>query len=85
MSRSGGEGHASNAPDFLVQTQDDSARVECSQLYYRADGRESPGRMHLYPVGGHGYGLRLSPHPVHTWPQRAEQWMRSLNVIDPKK
>jgi hypothetical protein len=40
--------------------------------------------MHLYPDGGHGYGLRPSPHTVSTWPGRAEQWLRALGVLEPK-
>jgi acetyl esterase/lipase len=73
-------------PTFLVQTQDDSARVECSLLYYRAlKAAKVPAEMHLYPIGGHGYGLRPSTHLVHTWPQRAEQWLGSLKVLEPKQ
>jgi hypothetical protein len=34
--------------------------------------------MHLYPSGGHGYGLRRSEHLVTTWPARVEEWMAKL-------
>jgi hypothetical protein len=40
-----------------------------------------PAELHLYASGGHGYGLRPTPHAVTTWPQRAEQWMRGLGVF----
>jgi hypothetical protein len=33
--------------------------------------------MHLYPTGGHGYGLRRTEQDVTTWPDRAADWMRS--------
>jgi acetyl esterase/lipase len=72
-------------PTFLVQAEDDSVGVECSLFYYLALKKAKvPGEMHLYPDGGHGYGLRPSPHTVSTWPGRAEQWLRALGVLEPK-
>jgi dipeptidyl aminopeptidase/acylaminoacyl peptidase len=35
-----------------------------------------PAEMHIFPTGGHGYGLRASTNGVTTWPQLAEQWMQ---------
>ncbi len=70
-------------PTFLVQTEDDGIRVENSLFYYRAlKHAKVPAELHLYPSGGHGYGLRPSKHTVTTWPQRAEQWMRGLGVLN---
>jgi acetyl esterase/lipase len=71
---------------FLVQTQDDGVKVENSLYYYLALKKAKvPAEMHLYPSGGHGYGLRPSAQAVSTWPQRAEQWMRSLGVLERTK
>jgi acetyl esterase/lipase len=36
-----------------------------------------PVAMHLYPTGGHGYGLRRTQEPVTTWPDRATEWLRA--------
>jgi acetyl esterase/lipase len=72
-------------PTFLAQTQDDGIRVECSLFYYLAlKQAKVPVEMHLYPTGGHGYGLRRSKNAVTTWPQRAEEWMRGLGVLEKK-
>jgi acetyl esterase/lipase len=69
---------------FLVYTEDD--RVENGLFYYLAlKNAKVPAEMHLYPSGGHGYGLRPSKHVVSTWPQRAEQWLRSFEVVEQKK
>jgi acetyl esterase/lipase len=69
-------------PTFLVQTQDDPVRVENSLAYYAAlEAANVPVEMHLYPTGGHGYGLRHLPHAVGTWPARAVEWMQSLGVL----
>ena len=68
-------------PTFLVQAEDDPVRVENSLAYYAAlKAAKVPAEMHLYPSGGHGYGLRPSEHAVTTWPARAADWMRSLGV-----
>jgi hypothetical protein len=43
-----------------------------------------PFELHVYPTGGHGYGLRPTKHLVMTWPQRAAEWMRSRDLLKPK-
>jgi len=67
---------------FLVQAEDDGVRVETSLFYYAALRKAGvPAEMHLYPVGGHGYGLRPAGKLVTTWPARAEEWMRSQGIL----
>ena len=69
-------------PTFLVQAEDDGVRVETSLFYYAAlRTARVPAEMHLYPVGGHGYGMRKTDKLVTTWPARAEEWLRSLGVF----
>ena len=47
---------ANTPPTFIVQTEDDSVRVESSLVYYAAlKAVKVPVEMHLYPSGGHGY------------------------------
>jgi acetyl esterase/lipase len=70
---------AQTPPTILVQTEDDGVRVENSIDYYMAlKNAKVPVEMHLYPTGGHGYGLRRSEHLVTTWPARVEEWMAKL-------
>jgi acetyl esterase/lipase len=72
-------------PTFLAQTQDDSIRVECSVYYYLAlKNAKVPAELHLYPSGGHGYGLRPSDKTVTTWPKRAEEWMKAMGWLGNK-
>ncbi len=69
-------------PTFVVQAEDDPIGVENSIFYYLALKRAHvPAEMHVYAVGGHGYGLRRTEATVTTWPRRAEQWLRSLGVL----
>lgn len=73
-----------NTPQtFLAMTQDDGIRVECALFYYLAlKQAKVPAEMHLYPTGGHGYGLRPSQHGVTTWPQRAAEWMKTRGLLE---
>jgi acetyl esterase/lipase len=72
-------------PTFLAQAEDDPVRVENSIFYFAAlRNAKVPAEMHLYPVGGHGYGLRKTEKLVTTWPARAEEWLRSLGALEKK-
>lgn len=67
---------------FLVMTEDDPVRVENAVFYYLAlKNAGVRAEMHLYPEGGHGYGLRKTKATVTTWPARAEEWMRAEGIL----
>jgi acetyl esterase/lipase len=70
-------------PAFLIQTEDDPIHVENSLVYYRAlKDVKVPIEMHLFSVGGHGYGLRSDPmKPVTGWPRLAEAWLKARGII----
>lgn len=72
-------------PTFLAMTQDDPVRAETALFYYLAlKNAKVPAELHLYPIGGHGYGLRRTPFNISTWPQRTEEWLKSLGVLGKK-
>ena len=69
---------ANTPATFIVQAEDDSVHVENSLLYYSAlKAAKVPVEMHLYPTGGHGYGLRPTKDAVTTWPARAADWLQA--------
>lgn len=69
-------------PAFLVHAGDDKHTAEASIRYYLALRQNGvSGELHVYPHGGHGFGLRPSEHPVSTWPKRCEEWMRSTGLL----
>ena len=39
------------------------------------------GEIHIHSKGGHGYGLRKSNNPVHTWPDRCRDWFDSMGYL----
>ncbi len=72
-------------PTFLAMTEDDPVRAETALFYYLAlKNAKVPAELHLYPMGGHGYGLRRTPFNISTWPKRAEEWLRALGALDRK-
>jgi acetyl esterase/lipase len=71
-------GVAKTPPTFLAMAEDDPARVENALFYFLALKRANvPAEMHLYPTGGHGYGLRRTKDLVTTWPDRVADWMKT--------
>lgn len=70
-------------PAFIAMAENDPVRVETA-LFYGAALRKAgvPFELHIYPTGGHGYGLRRTKEAVTTWPDRATEWMRSRNLLE---
>jgi len=71
-------------PTFLVHAEDDKAvPVENSILYYQAClAKNVPAEMHLYPKGGHGFGLRTAKFgSLNTWPDACKAWLSSLGML----
>jgi acetyl esterase/lipase len=70
-------------PTFIVMAQDDPIRVENALVYAVAlQQAKVPMELHVYPTGGHGFGLRPTKDFVTTWPQRAADWMRSRGLLE---
>ena len=68
-------------PTFIVQAQDDNSYINSSLFYYYAlKEAKVPSALHLYPTGGHGFGLRNTGHLVNEWPFRAVNWLRELGM-----
>ncbi|QHW00488.1 alpha/beta hydrolase [Spirosoma endbachense] len=70
-------------PTFLVHSEDDKAvPVENSINYYLACLKNNiPVEMHLYPKGGHGYGLRTAKFgSLNTWPETCKAWLMALTA-----
>ncbi len=68
-------------PTFLVHTTDDKAvPVENSLLFYQAlKDNNVPAEMHVYPTGGHGFGMGLGKGYLDTWMDRCVDWLKGLN------
>lgn len=63
-------------PTFLVQAEDDGPYVDSSLAYFIAlKDAKIPSEMHLFPNGGHGYGIRAHGKATDAWPQLASAWL----------
>ncbi len=72
-------------PFFMVITHDDRDRsISVAELYIALKKANIPAEVHIYESGGHGYGLRPTELPVSRWPDRMEEWMRRLKLLEPK-
>jgi acetyl esterase/lipase len=67
---------ANTPPTFLVQAEDDDVvPVENSLLFYHALLKNKvQAEMHLYPAGGHGFGLH-NRTTKDEWFDRLTEWM----------
>ncbi len=72
-----------NPPVFVLQTQDDSIRVE-NAIYYALAARDAKlgCEMHIFAKGGHGYGLRPQNEAVGNWPNLMHEWLKSIGAVD---
>lgn len=71
-------------PAFLIHAEDDGAvPVENSIAYYLALKKlKIPAEMHLYPIGGHGYGFRTEGKgSLVNWPAALEGWLRAQTYM----
>ena len=70
-------------PTFLLQAEDDHVdNVNDSLAYYMAlKNAGVPVEMHLYPKGGHAFGLRRTGSPITGWPQLVETWLGTIGII----
>jgi len=69
-------------PTFLAQAENDAVdNVNNSLVYYAALMKAGvPVEMHLYPEGGHAFGLRRTKDPITEWPQLVEKWLRAIRI-----
>lgn len=70
---------AKTPPSFLVHAGDDAAvPVENSIRYYQACIQyKVPAEMHLYPKGGHGFGM-YNKTTADNWMDRLKNWLTTL-------
>jgi acetyl esterase/lipase len=73
-------------PTMLVHTGDDATvKVENSLRFYEALLKNKvPAEMHIYPKGGHGFGM-YNKHTSDNWMDRVENWLKAGNFISARK
>ena len=71
-------------PAFFVHAANDPVAPQNSVVMWLALKKAKvPAELHIYASGGHGFGLRPSPHTVTaTWPARCADWMKGQGFLD---
>lgn len=64
-------------PTFIVHSADDLVvPVENSLIFFKAlKDKHVMAEMHIYPFGGHGFGLALGKSYLTTWTDRLYDWL----------
>lgn len=66
-------------PAILIHAQDDWVKAEGSIQYFQALKQAGvPAELHIFPSGGHGYGLRPTEHAVTGWPKLCDTWLEGI-------
>jgi acetyl esterase/lipase len=66
-------------PVLIVQAMDDPLQIEGALAYTHAcHTAKVPVELHLFPKGGHGYGLRTHEPGLKDWPDLLIAWLNRL-------
>jgi acetyl esterase/lipase/outer membrane protein assembly factor BamB len=70
-------------PTFLVHASDDGGvPVKNSLLFYEAlVAHKVPAELHVYEVGGHGFGMLRGDRPADKWPEQLEPWLKAHGLL----
>ncbi|MEP7364297.1 MAG: alpha/beta hydrolase [Acidobacteriota bacterium] len=70
-------------PLFLAVAHDDSPHIVDSELrlYTAWKKAKVPAELHIFPRGGHGFGMRKSGAPTDSWTDRFTEWLRGQALL----
>jgi acetyl esterase/lipase len=66
-------------PMFIAAATDDNLGLapDSISLYEKWTGAHKSVELHMYAVGGHGFGMRKHGHPSDTWIDRLGDWLEA--------
>lgn len=74
--------NAFTPPTFLLQAENDPVHVQNALVYFRALAEAKvPTEMHLYPTGGHGFGVHPLNSPETHWTDLATTWLHTIGML----
>jgi acetyl esterase/lipase len=70
-------------PMFIAAATDDNLGLapDSISLYEKWAGAHKSVELHMYAVGGHGFGMRKHGHPVDTWIDRLGDWLMAEGFL----
>ncbi|TWT38892.1 alpha/beta hydrolase [Blastopirellula retiformator] len=73
-------------PAIMIHAANDPVPCNNSVAFFMGLKRlKTPAELHVYPTGGHGYGLRPTEHEVTNWPKVVTTFMEKQGVLEAKK
>ena len=76
---------ADAAPAFFLVAHDDKSNpIEAAMLYLEYKRQNLSAELHICAKGGHGFGMRKGGQPIHDWPARCGEWMKSMGWLTAK-
>jgi acetyl esterase/lipase len=65
-------------PTFLIHAEDDKTVMVINSLYFYEAliKHHVPAELHVYPKGGHGFGMWNTTSGDDQWPDRLAEWLR---------
>jgi acetyl esterase/lipase len=67
-----------NTPTIFIAVASDDQYAIPFPLAAALRENKIPFEMHVFPKGGHGYGLRKGNPAAETWPGLAEKWLEGI-------
>jgi acetyl esterase/lipase len=70
-------------PIFIAAASDDNLGLapDSVALYEKWVGAKKSAELHMYAVGGHGFGMRKHGHPSDTWIDRLGDWLQAQGFL----
>lgn len=70
-------------PTFLIAAQNDKSYGKNTPVYYQAlTAAGVSAEMHMYPSGGHGFGIHPPKMPEEHWTDLATVWLKSIKILE---
>lgn len=71
-------------PMMMVHAANDRPQPSIA-MFQALQAAGVPAELHVYSTGGHGFGMRPSDNPCHTWPDRCADWLKVQGFLAGKK
>ena len=72
-------------PALLIHAANDGVTCNSSiAMFLALNNVKVAAELHVYPDGGHGYGLRPSSFAVSSWPDRGARWLQGMGFFSAK-
>jgi acetyl esterase/lipase len=70
-------------PMFIAAATDDNLGLapDSISLYQKWTGAHKSVELHMYAVGGHGFGMRKHGHPSDSWINRLGDWLEAQGFL----